>query len=288
MARAIWSGAISFGLVSIPVRLFSAVSRKNVQFNQLDSRTNSRIRQKRVSAADGEEVLSEHLVKGYELTKGQYVTVTDDELAALDPAASRTIDIQEFVDLAEIDPVFYDKAYILGPDPNLPKPYALLAQAMDDASKVGIASFVMRNKQYLAAIRPRHGHLLMSTMVYADELVDPAEVPGFDELVDVEVSDNELAMAEQLIGSLSEEYVADKHRDHYRESLLDLIEKKASGEEIALAPEPASPERVVDLMAALEASVAEAKEARKRHPTSKPTAEKAKKRTRKAPARKSA
>ncbi len=288
MARAIWSGAISFGLVSMPVRVFSAVSRKNVQFNQLDSRTNSRIRQKRVSAADGEEVPFEEIVKGYELTKGQYITVTDDELVALDPAASRTIDIQEFVDLADIDPVFYEKAYILGPEPTPPKPYALLAKAMDDADKVGIASFVMRNKKYLAAIRPRDGHLLMSTMVYADELVDPLEVPGLEELAEVEVSEKELVMAEHLIGSLSEEYAPEKHRDTYRESLLDLIQRKAAGEEIALAPEPASPEGVVDLMAALEASVAEAKEARKRHPTSKPAAQKAKKRTRRAAAPKSA
>ena len=165
MARAIWNGSISFGLVTIPVKLYNAVSRRTVHFNQLDARTNSRIKQKRVSAEDGSEVPSEHLVKGYELGSGNYVIVTDDELAALDPKAQRTIEIEEFVDLAEIDPIYYDSAYYLAPDQATVKPYALLAEAMERSQKVGIARFVMRTKQYLAAIRPVDGKLVLWTMV---------------------------------------------------------------------------------------------------------------------------
>jgi DNA end-binding protein Ku len=155
MPRAIWSGAISFGLVNIPIKLYAAVSRKTVHFNQLDSRTGSRIKLKKVSAADGDEVPSEAIVKGYELASGEYVTVGDDELASLDPEASRTIDIEEFVDLVDIDPLFYDSAYYVAPDKATLKPYALLTKAMEESGKVGIARFVMRSKQYLCAVRPK-------------------------------------------------------------------------------------------------------------------------------------
>jgi DNA end-binding protein Ku len=266
MPRAIWSGSISFGLVNIPVKLYSAVSRKTVHFNQLDSRTGSRVKQKRVDAETGEEVPYDQIVKGYELASGAYVTVTDDELAALDPKAVRTIDIEEFVDLSSIDPMFYDAAYYLVPDKSS-KPYALLARAMEEEGKVGIANFVMRTKQYLAAVRPQDGRLVLSTMVYADEVNDPASIPDLADIGDIEVSDRELTMATQLIESLSADFEPERFHDTYRESVLDLIEQKASGAEVVVAPAAAEPERVVDLMAALEASVAAAKESRKRHPT---------------------
>jgi DNA end-binding protein Ku len=268
MPRAIWSGSISFGLVNIPVKLYSAVSRKTVHFNQLDSRTKTRIRQKRVSAEDGAEVPYDQIVKGYELAGGSYVVVTDDELAQLDPKAVRTIDIDEFVDLAGIDPMFYDAAYYLVPDRSS-KPYALLARAMDETGRVGIARFVMRTKQYLAAIRPQEGRLLLSTMVYADEINDPAEIPELAEVDDIDIAERELRMAEQLIESLSTDFEPAKFRDTYREAVLDLIEKKASGEEIVAPAASAEPDRVVDLMSALEASVAAAKEARTRHPAAR-------------------
>jgi DNA end-binding protein Ku len=261
MPRAIWSGSISFGLVNIPVKLYSAVSRKTVHFNQLDSRTRARVRQKRVSAEDGSEVPYEQIVKGYELAGGSYVVVTDDELAALDPKAVRTIDIDEFVDLVDIDPIFYDAAYYLVPDRSS-KPYALLARAMEDTGKVGIAHFVMRTKQYLAALRPQGGRLLLSTMVYADEINDPTEIPELAEVGDVEIAERELKMAEQLIESLSTGFEPDKFHDTYREAVLDLIERKASGEEVVVPAASAEPDKVVDLMAALEASVAAAKESR--------------------------
>jgi DNA end-binding protein Ku len=286
MPRAIWSGAISFGLVNIPIKLYAAVSRKNVSFNQLDSRTGSRIKYKKVSAADGEEVPAEAIIKGYELSSGAYVTVGDDELASLDPEASRTIDIEEFVDLADIDPLFYDSAYYVAPDKATTKPYALLAQAMEESGKVGVARFVMRSKQYLCAIRPKDGALIMSTMVYADEVNEPAEIPEIADLEDVTLTKKELDMARQLIASLAADFDADRFEDTYRNQVLDLIERKAAGDtEIVAPPEVMSEDKVVDLMAALEASVKEAKAARTRHPAGSPAAEDepapAKKRTRK-------
>ena len=294
MARAIWSGSISFGLVSIPVRLYSAVSRKTVRFNQIDSSTGARVKQKRVSATDGEEVPFERIVKGYELPSGEYVTISDEEMAGLDPEAVRTIDIDEFVDLADIDPIFYDNAYHLVPDATTAKPYKLLANAMEEAGKVGICHFVMRSKQYLAAVRPKEGRLLLSTMVFADEVVDPAEIGGFDHLDDIEMDEREQKMAEQLIATLEAEFDPSKHSDTYREAILDLIERKAAGEVPSVAPVAApTSDTVVDLMAALERSVADAKKARGRHPSAsavegtvakkprKKAAKKAAKRTRK-------
>jgi DNA end-binding protein Ku len=268
MPRAIWNGSISFGLVNIPVKLYSAVSRKTVRFNQIDSATGARVKQKRVSADDGEEVPYERIVKGYELPSGDYVLITDDEVAALDPEAVRTIDIDEFVDLADIDPMFYDNAYHLVPDAQTAKPYKLLATAMEEAGKVGICHFVMRSKQYLGAVRPVDGRLVLSTMVYADEIVDPAEIGGFDLLDDIAIDEKEQAMAEQLIATLDATFDPSRHTDTYREAMLELIDRKAAGEssdDLVPAPAPSS-DKVIDLMAALEASVTAAKKARGRHP----------------------
>ncbi len=268
MPRATWSGSISFGLVNIPIKLYTAVSRKNVRFNQIDTRSGSRIKQKRVSEADGEEVPYEALAKGYELSSGNYVLVSEDEMASLDPEASRTIDIVEFVELSEIDPIYYDATYWVAPDKATIKPYALLLKAMEDSGKVGIARFVMRSKQYLCAVRPDGDHLALSTMIYADEVNDPAEVPELEPVSGVDVSDRELAMATQLVDSLVAAFEPAKYHDTYREKVMDLVERKAAGESgLVEAPAAVSQEKVVDLMAALEASVAAAKESRKRHPT---------------------
>lgn len=268
MPRVIWKGSISFGLVTIPVHLFSAVSRKSVRFNQLDAQTGARVRYKKVSSADDSELPPERIVKGYELPSGDYVTVTEAELDQLAPAAARTIDIDAFIDLADIDPVFYDSAYHLAPDEAAAKPYKLLASAMAEADKVAVCRFVMRSKQHLAAIRPVDGRLMLSTMVYPDELVASDDVAGFDRLDGIDVDERETAMARQLIAALEADFEPDRYTDSYREALLELIERKASGDSSATmsAPAPAS-DTVVDLMAALEASVAAAKEARKRHPT---------------------
>lgn len=263
MPRAIWSGAISFGLVSVPVKLFSAVSRKTVRFNQLDAETNTRVRQKRVNA-DGDEVTYEQIVKGYEVAKDSYVIVTDDELASLAPTGSRMIDITDFVSEDEIDPVFYDSAYYLVPDELARKSYALLTKALDDSGRVAIASFVMRTKQYLVAIRPSQGTLMMSTMVYDDEVVPVADVPGLEEIQDIELTEPELAMAGQLIDSLTTDFEPERYHDTYREQVLDLLEAKAAGEVRPVeAPAAADDAAVIDLLAALEASVSAAKEARK-------------------------
>ena len=268
MPRVIWKGSISFGLVTIPVQLFSAVSRKSVRFNQLDAETGARVRYKKVSAADDTELTPERIVKGYELPSGDYVTVTDRELEELAPVAARTIDIDAFIDLADIDPVFYDSAYHLVPDEAAAKPYKLLAEAMDEADKVGICHFVMRSKQYLAAVRPVDGRLMLSTMVYADELVAPDDIDGLDGLDDIEVDERETAMARQLIAALEADFEPDRYTDSYREAVLELIERKAAGDTTAtVAAAAPTSDTVVDLMAALEASVAAAKEARKRHPT---------------------
>ncbi len=268
MPRAIWSGSISFGLVNIPVRLMPAVKRKTVRFNQIDARSGSRIRQLKVSSHDGTEVPKDQLVRGYEVSPDSFVVVTDEELAALDPEASRTIDVTEFVELSDIDPVFFDSAYWLVPDPVAAKAYALLASALAESGKVAIARFVMRTKQYLAAIRPRDGLLALSTMIYADEVVPASDLEGVDSLDSVEVSQKELEMAQQLIDSLSEDFQLERHEDGYRQRVLELVEAKAAGEEqpVVAAAAPAA-DTVIDLMAALEQSVAEAKKSRKRHPS---------------------
>lgn len=268
MPRPVWSGTISFGLVAIPIRLYHGVSKKSVSFNQLDDRTMSRIRLKKVSADTGEDVTDENIIKGYEISKGRYVVVDPDELEPFIPSATKSIDLEEFVDLTEIDPVYFDSPYIVAPDKNA-KPYVLLARAMEEAGKVGIARFVMRNKQYVAALRAQNGKLVMSTMVYADEVVGVDKIDELDGLDAVDVSDKEVRMAEALVESLSAEFDPSKYRDEYRENVLDLIERKAAGETFEQPVASTAAPQVVDLMAALEASVAAAKQARKRHPTAK-------------------
>ena len=269
MPRPVWSGTISFGLVAIPIKLYHGVSKKNVSFNQLDERTMSRIRLKKVSADTGEDVPDDVIVKGYEISKGRYVVVDPDEMEPFIPSATRSIDLEEFVDLDEIDPVYFDTPYIIAPD-KAPKPYVLLARAMEEAGKVAIGRFVMRNKQYVAAIRAQNGTLLMSTMVFADEVVDVGAIDELEALSEIDVSAKEVKMAEALVESLSAEFEPTKYRDEYREQVLDLIERKAAGEEFEMPAATAAPPKVVDLMAALEASVKAAKEARTRHPAAGP------------------
>ena len=258
MPRAIWSGAISFGLVNVPVKLFSAVSPKDVRFNQLEEGTGARIRQKRVSAATGEEVAYDDIVKGYEVRPDTYITLTPEELDALDPKSTKTIDIEDFVDLDQIDPVYYERPYYLVPDKGGQKAYALLRNAMRETNKVGIARVVLRTKQYLAAIRPKDDALVMETMLFADEVnpLDELDLPG----PDVDVTEREEKMARSLIDSLSIDFEPEKYHDEYRARVLDLIEQKASGQEIVVEESAEEAPRVVDLMAALEASLAAVKE----------------------------
>ena len=259
MPRAIWTGAISFGLVNVPVKLYSAVQRKNVRFHQLDGTNNVRIQQKRINPVTGEEVPYENIVKGFEIAPDRYVIVEPHELEALDPQKTKTIDILDFVELADIDPIFYDHPYYLAPGAGGAKPYKLLLEAMKETGKVGIATVVIRNKQAVVAVRPSGDALQMATLVYADEVV-PAdrldELPG-DE---VELNERELAIAKQLVESLATEWEPQRYKDEYREKVLAMVEAKAAGEEVAVQPEAQEAAPVPDLMAALKASLDAVKE----------------------------
>lgn len=266
MPRPVWTGTISFGLVAIPVKLYHAVRKQSVSFNQLDDRTMARIKYKKVSSIDDEEVPDEHIVKGFEVSKDRYVVVDPDELEPFIPSATKTVELEEFVDLEEIDPVYFDTPYYVAPGSN-PKPYVLLARAMEQSGKVGIGRFVMRNKQYTAAIRADQGRLVMSTLVYADEVVDPASIDDLAGIEDVDVSPKEVKMAESLVDSLTAAFEPEKYHDEYREQVTGLIEAKAAGQEFEVPEVADEKPNVVDLMAALEASVQAAKEARGRHPS---------------------
>lgn len=259
MPRAIWSGAISFGLVNIPVKLYSAVSKKTVRFHQLDTADGGRIAQKRVNPRTGEEVAYENLVKGYEIGPDRYVVITPEELESLEPEKTRAIDIEGFVNLDEIDPIYYDHPYYLAPGKGAAKAYKLLLDGLDKANRVAIARVVIRSKQSLVAIRPHEGVLTMETMLFADEVVEPDSLEELAAEENVKTSKKELQMAEQLIDSLTTEFDPKAYRDDYRDSVLDLIERKAQGEEIVIEAAPAEPTEVPDLMAALEASIASAK-----------------------------
>jgi DNA end-binding protein Ku len=257
MPRSIWTGAISFGLVTVPVKLYSAVSRKSVRFHQLNGKTGVRIQQKRVDPSTGDEVAYEDIVKGYELAPDRYVVIEGDELEALDPKKTKTIDIEEFVELAQVDPIFYDHPYYLAPGPGGAKPYRLLLEAMAETQRVAIAKVVIRSKQQLVAIRPTGDVLAMSTMVFADEVVDPGSIDDVPDPDDVATSDRELAIAKQLVESLAADFEPGRFSDTYREEVIALIERKAAGEDIAVQPTvDQEAEPVPDLMAALKASLA--------------------------------
>jgi DNA end-binding protein Ku len=261
----IWTGAISFGLVQVPVRLVTATKNRDVSFNQLEESTGSRIRYKKVSDQTGDEVSADEIVKGYEISKGRYVVVDADEIAALQPKAAHTIEIEEFIDLDDIDPIYFEQPYYLAPDAKGVKPYELLVQAMTELNKVAIGRIVLRSKERLVAIRPLDGVLCIETMRYSDEVMDRDALRPED---DVELTEREREMARQLIESLAvDKFDVDKYHDEYREQLLDLIERKAAGEEI-VAPEPVeAPAKVLDLVSALEASLAKASSAKDRHPS---------------------
>jgi DNA end-binding protein Ku len=280
MARAIWSGSISFGLVNIPVKLFSAVSHKEVRFHMLHDADGARINLKRFCSAENIEVPYEHIVKGYEVSRGRYVTVTSEELDAADPKGARTVEIQDFVELAEIDPIFYDQTYYLAPDRGAGKAYALLLDAMRRSGKVGIARVVLRTKETLCCVRPMGEALALSTMNYADEIVPQDEL----ELAKhPEPAPRELEMAERLVASLTTKFEPDRYHDTHREKVLALVEKKAAGEEIVAAPAEA-PAKVVNLADALAASLAAAR----RHPGAAPAPEREPRAQRSAPRREAA
>ena len=253
--RSMWKGAISFGLVTIPVAVYPATEEKSLRFNQLHDEDMGRIRYKRVCEVDGEEVPYEHIVKGYEYEKDRYVVLTDDDLDSVPVESSRAIDIQQFVELDEIDPMLFKKSYYLVPDETGAKAYALLRKALTEENKVGVAKVSFRDKEHLAALRFRDDVFVLETMFWPDEI----RAAEFDTVpADGRVRDNEVQMARSLIDSLTEPWNPDTFRDEYREALTEIVEKKVAGEEIEVPPEPA-PARVVDLMEALKASVEAAK-----------------------------
>lgn len=266
MPSAIWTGSISFGLVQVPVRLVSATKSRDVSFNQLEEGTGARIRYKKVSDATGEEVPADKIKRGYEISKGRYVMIEPDELDGLRPKGSHAIEIEEFVDLDEIDPLYFEQPYYLVPDAKGVKPYKLLVEAMKELNKVAIGRIIVRSKERLVAIRTVDDMLCIETMRYADEVVSRAGLVPDDG--SIHLTDREIAMARQLVESLaSEEFLPEKYHDEYREQVLDLIERKAAGESIVAEPMVEAPAKVLDLVAALEASLEKAQHAKERHPS---------------------
>ena len=261
MPRPIWKGAISFGMVSIPVKLYSATDEKDVRFNQLHKTDHSRIRQKVFCAEEDIELEREDIVKGYQVAPGQYVVMEDEDFDKVPVSTTRTIEIAQFVSLDEIDPIYYQKTYYLEPEDVGLKPFALLMAALNESKRVAIAKISMRQKEQLCTLRVYENTIALETMFYADEVreTEGLTVPGEG----VEVSDRELQMARSLIDMLTDELKLDKYQDNYREALLDLIRAKAEGQVIE-TPQPAVA-KVTDLMEALRASV-EAAKARREAP----------------------
>jgi DNA end-binding protein Ku len=279
MPRAMWTGTIGFGMVTVPVKLYSAVDRKTVRFHQLSGKSGVRVAQKRVDPSSGEEVPYEEVVKGYELAPDRYVVIEPGELEALEPKKTRTIEIEEFVDLSQIDPVYYDHPYYLAPGAGGAKPYRLLLEAMRETGKVAIARVVIRSKEQLVAVRPMGEALGLATMLFADEVLSPERLDEVAEASDVKTTKRELEVAKQLVDSLAGEFDADAFRDTYREEVLELIERKAQGKAIAVQPPPEEVSQPApDLMSALKASL-EAVRARERGGTGAAKPRKATERT---------
>ena len=260
--RTLWKGSLSFGLVTIPVRLFPATDDKSVSFNQLRASDHSRIGYQRVAKADGEEVAYDEIVKGYEYEPDRYVVFDSDELDALKPASSRTVEILQFVPLEQIDPIYFQRSYYLGPEPAGAKAYALLAQAMRDKSSVAVCKITLRDKEHLATLRLRDEMFVLETMYWPDEIrevsladLDITEVP--------EPRKQEVAMAEALIENLTEDFDPTAYTDTYRQKVLDAVRAKVEGQEITVVDEAGETAGVVDLMEALRQSVeaSKAKEA---------------------------
>jgi DNA end-binding protein Ku len=260
MARAIWSGSISFGLLNVPVKLYSAVARRSIALREIRGSDSARIKHRRVAEGSEEEVPYEEIVKAFEITPGNYVPLSKEEMSALAPEKTRAIDVQDFVDLEQIDPIYFDSPYYLGPAEGAEKAYSLLAAAMKASGKVAIARFVFRNKEHLAAIRTSAGVLTLTTMRFADEVVPTDELEEVLPAKAPAVAKREREMAEQLIDSLSTDFDPSSYRDEYREELLGLIERKAEGKEI-VTPQTEAPQatKAPDLMAALEESIAAVK-----------------------------
>ncbi len=250
MARSIWSGSLSFGLVNIPIKLYTAVREERVAFHLLHDQDKVRLKQKMVCPEDGKEVHREHMVKGYEISPDKYVIVRDEEIEAVAPKSSRVIELQDFVDLKAIDPVYFDRPYYLVPQQHAEKAYRLLVEAMEKTGKVGIAKFTMRSKEYLAALRPVDGVICLETMHFSNEVTAAKDVDEAPR--DIKLDAREVHMAEKLIEGLSTEFKPAQYHDEYRDRIMELIKKKSHGEEVVTRRQAVEKEtRTTDLMAAL-------------------------------------
>jgi DNA end-binding protein Ku len=254
--RAIWKGAISFGLVNIPIYLFTATSNKDVRFRFLHSEDHAPVRYKRVCSACGKELEKDEIVRGYEYEPGSFAVIEQEDLDKIPVERTHTIDITDFVSIEEIDPIFFDKTYYLAPGETGGKPYMLLRQAMADTNKIAVAKVVIRNKESLAVIRVYEDYLVMETIYYPDEIRNPAKMPGFDR--EIELDEKELKMARELIDNMAVKFEPEKYEDEYRKILLEMIRAKIEGEEITV-PETPPRGKVIDLMDALRASVEKTK-----------------------------
>ena len=255
MARSLWSGSISFGLVNIPVKAYPSTRDHAVHFNQLDKKSGARVRYEKISEKTGKKLEADDIELGFEVARGTYVTTTQDELEELRPRTTRTIDITDFVELAQIDPVYFDHTYWLAPaGEGAEQGYRLLAVATADADRAGIGRVVMRNKQYLAALRPKDGALAMSTLRFADEVVPVSDVPGIP-VGTGKVDPGQRKLALQIIESLATDWDPARYRDTYTDELKAMLAKKAKGEDIVTESEPEPSAKVVDLMEALQASL---------------------------------
>lgn len=257
--RPLWKGAVSFGLVYIPVKMYAATEKKNIKFNYLHDKCKTPIQYRRYCSYCDSEVPNEEIVKGYEYEKGKYVVIRDEDFENLPGDNSRSINIVDFVDLKDIDPIYFDKAYYLSPADGGQKVYELLKKSMEETGKVAVAKVVIRNKDSLAALRIADGILTMSTMFYPDEVRKPTAIPELD--YQVSIHDNEIKMAVNLINNLSAAFQPEKYTDEYRQQLMEVIQAKVAGEEVEVAPTPEA-DKVVDLMSALKASIDLAREER--------------------------
>jgi DNA end-binding protein Ku len=284
--RAIWKGAISFGLVSIPVRLYSATEEKDVSFHQVHRADGGRIKYKRTCAIDGEEVPYSDIAKGFELDTGEVVVLTDEDLADLPLSSAKVVDVLQFVPLEQVDPIYFAKSYYLEPDKTAGKPYVLLRDALEASGMVAVVKVAIRSREQLATLRVRDGVLVMETMLWPDEIRTP-DFGFLDE--DVTARPQELAMAESLIDSMAGDFDPEQYHDEYRQALEQVIDAKVAGREVVEVetPEAAGGGEVIDLMAALRQSVAAAKKARGEEPAAKKApAKKAADAPKKAPAKK--
>lgn len=285
--RSMWKGAISFGLVNIPVKLYTATEKKDIKFNYLHSVCQTPVQYKKICPTCNKEVPMEEILRGYEYQKGKYVIIAEEDLENVPAMTTKAVEILDFVDLAEIDPLFYDKSYYLAPSEGGQKPYALLKRAMEDTGKIAIARIIIRSKQALAAVRVHEDALVLETMFFPDEIRSARYLSELD--YNVDLHDNELKMAVSLIENLAAPYQPEKYTDEYRAALQQVIQAKIAGEEVAV-PAQAAGGNVVDLMEALKASIQLAKEEKSASPqstSSKSTSPgKEKKQTKSAPRRK--